>query len=212
MPEWPIAAGQAFWEACGLASTAKQRPPHGGDEPGIFRASGRYGCKLRHAGWAKAEKRLAIAKVPSAESTRHILTPTVSIDHSSTVYSPGRPRVHGRAGGICPQGGFGARQGIGSISRLSGRGQGRDGGGQGAVSQEQAICKRPEGWLAGPFHTATDEMGRLWFLGGWANMGGWLICAGREGTIVCRLAFLRSREWNEALMVLVFGRVDTGMG
>ena len=93
MPEWPIAAGQAFWEACGLASTAKQRPPHGGDEPGIFRASGRYGCKLRHAGWAKAEKRLAIAKVPSAESTRHILTPTVSIDHSSTVYSPGRPRV-----------------------------------------------------------------------------------------------------------------------
>ena len=36
-------------------------------------------------------------------------------------------------------------------------------------------------------------------------MGGWLICAGREGTIVCRLAFLRSREWNEALMVLFLG-------
>ena len=91
MPEWPIAAGQAFWEACGLASTAKTTPA-------ARRRRTRYIPRVRALRLQVAPCRLGKGrKAPRhrqsafAESTRHILTPTVSIDHSSTVYSPAGP-------------------------------------------------------------------------------------------------------------------------
>ena len=66
-----------FWRggfAGGAPLLPKQRPPHGGDEPRVFPALGRQGRKLRCAGRAKAEARLARAKAPAAESTRHPFT------------------------------------------------------------------------------------------------------------------------------------------
>ena len=83
-------------------SAPKQRPPHGGDEPDVFRTPGRHRRELRHTGRAKAKHRLALAKAPLAESTRHPLTPTASIDRSSTVYSPCKsPVLGGSAAGPC---------------------------------------------------------------------------------------------------------------
>ena len=43
-------------------SAPKQRPPHGGDEPDVFRTPGRHRRELRHTGRAKAKHRLALAK------------------------------------------------------------------------------------------------------------------------------------------------------
>ena len=83
-------------------SAPKQRSPHGGDEPDVFRTPGRHRRELRHTGRAKAKHRLALAKAPLAESTRHPLTPTASIDRSSTVYSPCKsPVLGGSAAGPC---------------------------------------------------------------------------------------------------------------
>ena len=113
---------------------AKQRAAHGGDEPDVFHAPGGHGHELSFTGRAEAEDRFAFAKAPAAESTRHTLTPTASIDRSSTVYSRCKsPVPGGRAAGQRRWLGFDAHppheQGVGVLRFIPvGAVEGVDGG------------------------------------------------------------------------------------
>lgn len=71
-----------------LCSVPKQRPPHSGDKPRVFRALRRYARQSRCALRAQAEKRLALAEALVAECTGHAITPDAIVDRSSSVYSP----------------------------------------------------------------------------------------------------------------------------
>ena len=71
-----------------LCSVPKQRPPHSGDKPRVFRALRRYARQSRCAFRAQAEKRLALAEALVAECTGHAITPDAIVDRSSSVYSP----------------------------------------------------------------------------------------------------------------------------